>query len=79
MPVGPVNNDTPSSLIARRFTSANRTCSITCWLSEPPGSCSMLITLSFEELAVRDLAGAQHDLVARHAAGQMMASSLTPT
>ena len=39
-----VNRDTPSSLSARRLTSANRTCNSTCWLSLPPGTCSMLIT-----------------------------------
>ena len=42
---------TPSSVSARRLTSANRTCSITCWLSWPLGSCSMLMTFIFEELA----------------------------
>ena len=36
---------TPSSWMALRLTSAMRTCSITCWLSEPPGSCSRLTTL----------------------------------
>ena len=37
--------------MARRFTSAKRTCSITCWLPGPPGSCSRLITFTFEALA----------------------------
>ena len=41
----------PSSRSARRLTSAKRTCSITCWLSLPPGSCSMLMILNFPELA----------------------------
>ena len=59
---------TPSSLMALRLTSATRTCSITCWLSEPPGSCSMLITPVLARHPVGDLAGAQHDGVARHAA-----------
>ena len=59
---------TPSSLMALRLTSATRTCSITCWLSEPPGSCSMLTTPVLARHPVGDLAGAQHDGVARHAA-----------
>ena len=37
----------PASVSFRRFTSANRTCSITCWLSLPPGTCSRLITCAF--------------------------------
>ena len=34
----------PACISAARFTSAKRTCSITCWLAMPPGSCSMLTT-----------------------------------
>ena len=40
---------------------------MTCWLSDPPGSCSMLITLSFDALAwaispTRTLPGRPRDL-----------------
>ena len=49
----------------RRFTSAKRTCSSTCWLSLPPGTCSRLITERLVADAVRDLAGAQHHVRAR--------------
>ncbi len=45
------NGVTPSSVNARRFTSANRTCRSTCWLPPPPGSCSMLMMVSFGALA----------------------------
>jgi len=37
----------PASVNALRLTSATRTCSSTCWLSLPPGSSSMLISLDF--------------------------------
>ena len=39
--------DRPSSVSVRRFTSANRTCSMTCWLVVPPGTCSKLMTWLF--------------------------------
>ena len=60
----------PSSVSARRFTSANRTCSITCWLSLPPGTCSMLMTLLFGRGRRGDLGGPQHHGRARHLARQ---------
>ena len=46
-----MNQFTPSSWTARRFTSAKRTCSSTCWLPGGPGSCSRLITFTFDALA----------------------------
>ena len=54
------NSSRPASVSVRRFTSANRTCSITCWLSLPPGTRSMLMTCAFGsgrrgDLAVRSI------------------------
>ena len=49
-PLAPVNKEMPASVSALRFTSANRTCSRTCWLSMPPGTRSRLITFDFDEV-----------------------------
>ena len=50
-PVGPVKNEVPNSIRARRLTSAIRTCSITCCASLPPGTWSMLMTFAFGDAA----------------------------
>jgi len=58
----------PRSCSARRFTSANRTCSITCWLWLPPGSGSMLMTSASADVA-RAISATRHQRVhqsARH-------------
>ncbi len=69
-PVAPVKSDVPSSVSARRFTSATRTCSMTCWASLPPGTWSMLITFAFGEAARTTSAIRNMTCVLRHTTGQ---------
>ena len=64
---------------ARRFTSANRTCSMTCWLSEPPGSCSMLMILNFPELAAASSPARSMIALLETLPDRMSASSFTET
>ena len=68
---------TPSSFSAERFTSANRTCSITCWLSLPPGNWSMLMTFSLPELAVAISAARSMIALLETLPDRISASSLT--
>ena len=74
-----MKNDVPSSVSARRFTSANRTCSITCCESAAPGTCSMLMTFAFGAAALATSAARSITWVLDTRPDRMMASALSAT
>src|SRR5687767_2351016 len=76
---GAVKNEVPSSINARRLTSANRTCSITCCESLAPGTCSMLRTFAFGAAARATSAARSMTAVDEARPDSTIASALTVT
>ncbi len=72
-------SERPACCRALRFTSAKRTCSITCLLGEPLGNCSMLMTWCFGIAARASSAERSMTSLFDTAPERITASSVTET